>query len=55
MSEFNWKDPFAFDEQLSIEEKFLRDAASDYANRSLMSRVVVANRHEVYDLILSKS
>lgn len=45
---FDWKDPMFFDQQLSDEERLIRDAAHDYCQEQLMPRVKDANRHEVF-------
>ena len=46
---FAWEDPFLLDEQLSEEERAIRDTARDYCQERLMSRVLEANRHEKFD------
>ena len=46
---FAWDDPFLLDDQLSEEERLIRDSARDFAQDRLMSRVVEANRHERFD------
>ena len=46
---FDWADPFLFDEQLTSEERMVRDAARDYCQGQLMPRVLDANRDEVFD------
>ncbi len=46
---FRWEDPFLLDEQLTAEERAVRDAARDYCQDKLMSRVREANRHEHFD------
>jgi glutaryl-CoA dehydrogenase len=46
---FRWDDPLAFDEQLSAEERLIRDAARDYAAARLMPRILEANRNETFD------
>ncbi len=43
---FDWEDPFLLDDQLSEEERAIRDTARDYCQDKLMSRVLEANRHE---------
>ncbi|HSH03236.1 MAG TPA: acyl-CoA dehydrogenase [Anaerolineae bacterium] len=48
-SSFKWADPLLFDEQLSEEEKMVRDAARDYCQEKLMTRVLEDNRHERFD------
>ncbi|HET6467081.1 MAG TPA: acyl-CoA dehydrogenase family protein, partial [Geminicoccaceae bacterium] len=47
---FVWEDPFRLEEQLSEEERLVRDTARQYAQEKLMPRVLEANRHERYDL-----
>jgi glutaryl-CoA dehydrogenase len=46
---FVWEDPFLLEEQLSEEERMIRDTARDYAQDKLMSRVLTANREERFD------
>ena len=46
---FSWEDPFLLDEQLTDEERMIRDAARDYAQERLMPRVLEGNRHETFD------
>ena len=46
---FAWDDPFLLDDQLSEEERLIRDSARDFALDRLMPRVVEANRHERFD------
>jgi glutaryl-CoA dehydrogenase len=46
---FNWEDPLLLDEQLTDEERIVRDSARAYAQDKLMPRVVEANRHEHFD------
>ncbi len=46
---FVWDDPFLLEEQLTEEERMIRDSARDYCQDRLLSRVVEANRHEVFD------
>ncbi len=47
--EFTWEDPFLLDDQLGEDERMVRDTARDYAQDKLMSRVLMANRHERFD------
>lgn len=47
---FQWDDPFFLESQLTEEERMIRDAARDYAQGSLMPRVLEANRNEVFDV-----
>jgi len=46
---FKWMDPFLLDEQLSDEERMVRDAARDFCQEQLMPRVLEANRHEIFE------
>ena len=46
---FVWEDPFLLEEQLSEEEKMIRDTARNYCQDNLMPRVLEANRHEKFD------
>ena len=48
-AEFQWDDPLLLDEQLSEDERLVRDAAHDYCQEQLMPRVLEANRHERFD------
>lgn len=43
---FNWQDPFSLDEQLSEEERLVRDTAKQYAREKLAPRVLEAYRNE---------
>jgi len=47
--EFSWEDPLLLADQLSEEERLIRDAAHDYCQEQLLPRVLEANRHEVFD------
>ncbi len=49
MPAFQWDDPFLLEDQLSEEERLVRDTARDYAQDKLMSRILMANRHEEFD------
>ncbi len=46
---FHWDDPLLLDEQLTMEEKMVRDAAREYSNGRLAPRIVEAFRHEHTD------
>ena len=48
-AEFKWDDPFLLDDQLSAEERMIRDAAHAYCQEKLQPRVLMANRHETFD------
>ena len=45
-SPFSWNDPLLLDEQLADDERMIRDATHEYAQRQLMTRVLEANRQE---------
>lgn len=46
MTEFKWDDPFFLDDQLTEDERLIRETAHNYAQEKLMSRVQQANREE---------
>ena len=46
---FNWSDPLLLDDQLTDEERLIRDSARDYAQEKLQTRVLMANRNERFD------
>ena len=46
---FDWEDPFALDEQLSDEERMVRDTAENYAQAELQPRVTRAYLDEDFD------
>ena len=48
-AKFNWEDPLLLDQQLTEEERMVRDAARAYAQDKLMPRVLEAFRHEKTD------
>ena len=47
--QFQWSDPLLLDDQLSDEERMIRDSARAYCQDKLMPRVLEANRHERFD------
>jgi glutaryl-CoA dehydrogenase len=49
LGRFDWEDPFRLDDQLTEEERMLRDAARAYAQEKLQSRVIEAYREEKTD------
>jgi len=51
---FNWKDPLLLDSLLSEEERLLRDTAHQYCQEKLMPRILLANRHEQFDVEIMK-
>jgi glutaryl-CoA dehydrogenase len=46
---FNWQDPFLLEEQLTEEERMVRDTARQYAQNKLLPRVREAYRNEETD------
>jgi glutaryl-CoA dehydrogenase len=46
---FKWDDPLLLEDQLTEEERMVRDSARDYAQGELLPRIVEANRHEKFD------
>jgi len=46
---FAWDDPLLLEDQLTEEERLVRDTARDYAQDKLMPRILEANRHETFD------
>ena len=48
MTGFNWQDPFFLDDQLSEDERLIRDTARAYARQKLMTRVQQAYRDEYF-------
>src|SRR5690606_25443426 len=47
--QFQWDDPFQLDQQLSEDERMVRDAARDYCQGQLAPRVLEMFRHEKSD------
>ncbi|OOV87076.1 acyl-CoA dehydrogenase [Oceanospirillum linum] len=45
---FNWEDPFNLDQQLTEEERMVRDMAREYCQNKLQPRVLEANRNEIF-------
>ncbi len=48
-AQFQWDDPILLDDQLTDEERMIRDAARNYCQDKLMPRILEGNRHEVFD------
>ena len=46
---FKWDDPFLFNDQLTDEERMIRDTARKYCQDKLMPRILEANRNETFD------
>jgi len=48
-STYQWDDPFLFENQLSEDERLVRDSVREYAQAKLMPRIIEANRNEHFD------
>ena len=46
---FQWQDPFLLDQQLTDDERLVRDSAHAYCQEKLQPRILEANRHEKFD------
>jgi len=46
---FKWDDPLLLEDQLTEEERMVRDSARAYCQEKLMPRILEANRHEKFD------
>jgi len=46
---FQWDDPFLMDDQLTEDERLIRDLVRSYAQEQLMPRILEAHRHELFD------
>ncbi len=49
MGPFSWDDALLLDDQLTEDERAIRDAARAYCQDKLFPRVLMANRHEKFD------
>ncbi|MGE4063108.1 MAG: acyl-CoA dehydrogenase [Rhodospirillaceae bacterium] len=49
LSAFSWNDPFLLEDQLTDDERLIRDSARGYAQKSLQPRVIAAYRGEETD------
>ncbi len=45
-AEFHWADPLLLDQQLTADERMIRDAAASYCQDKLMPRVLQSFRNE---------
>ncbi|MEN9562867.1 MAG: hypothetical protein RIR73_1111 [Chloroflexota bacterium] len=45
---FKWDDPFLLNDQLTDEERMIRDTARKFCQDKLMPRILEANRHEIF-------
>jgi len=48
-AKFNWEDPFFLSQQLSDDERAIVEAAHDFCQDKLQTRVLMAARHETFD------
>ncbi len=46
--DYNWEDILRLDDQLTEEERMIRDNVREYCNKSLMPRILDANRNEKF-------
>jgi glutaryl-CoA dehydrogenase len=51
---FQWNNPLRLDDQLTEEERMIKDAAHDYCQGQLLPRVTEAFRHEKTDIAIFK-
>ena len=51
---FNWQDPLMLESLLSEDERLIRDSAYQYCQEKLMPRILLANRHENFDIEIMK-
>ena len=47
---FDWQDPLLIEQELTAEERMVRDTAREYAQDKLMPRILMANRNETFDV-----
>ena len=52
--EFDWQDPLRFEDELSEDERMIRDAARAYAQDKLMPRIKLAFREEKFDIAVMR-
>lgn len=52
--DFRWDDPLLIENQLTDDERMIRDAARDYAQSALMPRILKAHRDETFDIAVMK-
>ncbi|MEQ9640895.1 MAG: acyl-CoA dehydrogenase [Alphaproteobacteria bacterium] len=48
-AEFVWEDPFQIEDQLTEDERLIRDTAHQYAREKLLPRIIEATRQERFD------
>jgi glutaryl-CoA dehydrogenase len=49
MGKFLWDDPLLLEEQLTEEERMVREGARRYAQDKLAPRILLQNRNETFD------
>ncbi len=49
LAQFKWDDALLLEQQLTEDERAIRDAAHDYCQEKLFPRILLANRHEKFD------
>ncbi|KAJ2808146.1 hypothetical protein H4R21_000189 [Coemansia helicoidea] len=54
LAKYQWEDPLGLEEQLTDEERMVRDAAHAYAQEKLLPRVVQAARTETFDVAIMR-
>lgn len=54
MNKMKWEDPFLLNEQLSPDERIIRDTAHNYAQQELEKRILKDNRNETFDKKIMK-
>jgi glutaryl-CoA dehydrogenase len=48
-AQFDWSDPLNLESRLTDDERLIRDSAKDYAQSSLLPRIIAANRDGTFD------
>lgn len=48
--EFDWEDPFQINALLTDDERMIRDSVATYADEKLKPRILMAHRHETFDI-----
>lgn len=51
---FQWDDPFLLEEQLTADERMIRDTARQYAQEKLLPRILDWNRREHFDPVVMR-
>ena len=55
LGRFDWEDPFRLEDQLTEDERMLRDAARSFAETELAPKVIDAYREETVDPAMFKA